>query len=900
MPAQDWRRLVRDHAHRTGADLPPAAIEELAAHLEDLYAGAIRSGMDDTRAMARVHQALDESSLAAIVARQHVRFRDPIPPGVPSLVRSSPLRSLSMWHALRLAIRQFTHQRSFALVTVIVLGLGVGASVTVYSVVDAVLLRPLPYTAPQDLVMLWDTNHEKGLQHEPISPVNFMDQRKLSVFADAAAWWRPDVNLVDPGLDPVRVKAVETSANLFHLLGVRPQVGPGFPDDGPFFSPTLVAVISDRLWRTRYQADPNIVGRSLLFNGTPYQIVGVMPARFDFPGEIDVWQRLRWDLNLHSRAAHFMEAVARLAPGADLARATAETTGLAQRLESQFPQTNRAWGARVVPLLEDVLGYYRPALIVLVGAVGLLFGIACFNVASLLLTRGISRGREMAVRTALGAAPRHLVVQLIAEGAVLSIAGAIAGTIAAAVTLPLLVRLTPVRIPRLDQVALQPRVLLLALGLAMITTLFFGLVPALLLRRRSLVKALQSSQRGVSRGSTTLYRLLVAGEVALAAALLVSSALLIRTVSRMVDAPLGVGNAHAFSASVQLSAAAYPDWPTVSQTFATLLDRVRTQPGIRNIGASNFLPLEPGWRVPFGIEGQPPARPGEQPMAQYHSVTDGYFEAFGAQLVAGRFLTDRDRQDTPGAVVVNQTFATRYLGGRSAVGQHLTTTSKAIGPLGTNLITDGRLEVMGVVADIQNAALGQPVEPAIYFTTRQYPFRALFVTIDAVDPQTALAALRTALHEIAPAVPLADMATWSERLSTRAGEPRVLMTLLVFFGALAALLASIGVYGLFSWIVALRRRELAIRLTLGARPAGVAGLVLRQGALLVIAGLAAGWLIIRLAEHAIARVLFQVSPADPLSTTLAGVTLFVAAIVACLPPALRAMRVQPSEGLRVE
>jgi len=287
-------------------------------------------------------------------------------------------------------------------------------------------------------------------------------------------------------------------------------------------------------------------------------------------------------------------------------------------------------------------------------------------------------------------------------------------------------------------------------------------------------------------------------------------------------------------------------------------------------------------------------------MAQYHSVTDGYFESFGAQLVAGRFLTDRDRQDTPGVVVVNQTFATRYLADRPAVGQHLTTTSRAIGPLGVNLVTDGRLEVVGVVADIQNAALGQPVEPAIYFTTRQYPFRALFVTVDAVDAQVAITALRTALHEIAPAVPLADAATWSDRLARRAAEPRVLMTLLVFFGALAALLAAIGVYGLFSWIVALRRRELAIRLTLGARPTGVAGLVLRQGALLVVAGLAGGWVIIRLAEHAIARVLFQVSPADPLSTVLAGITLFAAAIIACVPPAIRAMRVQPSEGLRSE
>jgi len=397
-----------------------------------------------------------------------------------------------------------------------------------------------------------------------------------------------------------------------------------------------------------------------------------------------------------------------------------------------------------------------------------------------------------------------------------------------------------------------------------------------------------------------IYRVLVAAEVALAAVLLVSSALLIRTVVQMTSIPTGVSNDRAVTGDLQLFGPAYQDWNAVAQTYQSLLADIRQRPGIRSVGATTFLPLDPGWRVPFTIEGQPAPRPEEAPLAQFLTVTEGYFETMGSKVVAGRAFTSRDTADKPGVVIVNETFAKRFLSDGSVLGRRLRTTSRAIGPLGTNLIADGRIEVVGVVGDIRNMPFGQPTEPAMFFPHGQYPFRSMVVTVDAVDTQTATAAMLGALRQYAPATPAASLGTWGDRLRTRSAEPRLLMTLLVFFASLAGLLASIGVYGLFSWIVALRRRELAIRLTLGARPSGVAGLVLRQGALLVIAGLVAGWIIIRLSGHAIARVLFQVSPADPLSTTLAGVALFAAAIIACLPPAIRAMRVQPSEGLRQE
>jgi putative ABC transport system permease protein len=903
-----WHDLVRKRARDTGIDLPSHAVDELAAHLEDLYAAARAAGLDHDAASARALGALHESSLAAIRSRT----RRPE-------TRLLSFRGIAMIPALRLALRQFRQHPTFALVTVLVLGLGTGASVAVFTVLDTVLLRPLPYRDADRLVTIWETNVEQGLMREPLSPVNFMDYAALDTFEGAAAWWRPDVNLIEPGSDPVRVRTIETSANLFDVLGVSPQVGPGFPKDGPLFSRAeLIAVISDRLWRERYSANRDLIGKQITLNGRQYTVVGVMPPRFDFPGNIDVRQRSAWDFRQHSRAAHFMEAVARRTAKADVGQAGAALATLTRRFEADFPQTNKAWSARVVPLLDDQLGYYRPALIVLFGAVGLLAVIGCLNVASLVLTRALGREREVAVRTALGASPRHLIAQLLAEALVISVAGAVVGTVAAVLVLPAIVAATPVEIPRLSEAALSWRVLGFATALAMGATMLFGVVPALVLIRRNMTTGLKSGERGTSRASRVLYRTLVAGEVALACALLISSGLLVRTVGRMMDVPIGVSKPGVVTASLQISGptnATLAEWAALGTTYGSILDHARQQPGIRTIGISNFLPLTPGWRSPFTIEGRPPIRVEEQPQAQYATVSEGYFEAIGAMLTAGRFFTATDDATRPGVIIVNESLAKRAFPGESAVGHRLESYVRQIGPLGRNLVAPvvppaaagappvhvppGVYEIVGVVADVKNVALAQPTEPAVYFPARQFPFRAMFVAVEAEMP-AAVAALKSSLQQFAPNVPIYDVRTWADRARSRTAEPRLLMTVLVFFGALAAGLAALGVYGLFSWTVALRRRELAIRLTLGAKPARIGGLVVRQGFVLAIAGLAAGWAIIVLAGRALERVLFNVTPHDPASTATAAAILLGASLVACIPAAVRAMRVDPIEGLRAE
>jgi len=815
--------------------------------------------------------------------------------------------------ALRAAVRQVRHHPRFALVTMLVLGLGSGAAATVFAVVDAVVLRPLPYRDPDRLVTIWDTNVEKAATHDPISPVNFMDVRALPVFADAAAWWRPGINLTDPGLDPARVATIEVSGNLFELLGVGPQVGAGFPAGGPLFAPgELVAVISDRLWRTRYGADPGVVGRPLLFNDEPYTIVGVMPPGFHYPDDVDVWQRLRWDMTQHSRAAHFMEAVARMAPGVDLAEAQVAADALTARFQTEFVETNRGWGTRLVPQLDETLGYYRPALSVLLGAVAVLLTIACLNVASLLLTRALSREREVAVRVALGATPRQLVLQLMAEGLVLAAGGAVVGLALTAAALPLLRAYTPVSLPRLGEAAVDVRTLGVALAVIVAATAFFALVPALASLQRQLTSELKTGERGSSRGARRVYSVLVGAELALACGLLVGSALLVRTVQRMTETPTGVDAGDVATTTIQVRPAAGPRetfvarWAAMAGQQAALLDAVRREPGVQAAGAANFLPFEVGWRNPFLIVGEPPPpRLEEAPQAQFHSASDGYFPAMGARLVRGRDFAAFDGPAAPGVVIVNETFARRYLASREPVGTSLTVLSSAVGPLGVNLKwVAGQhgvpFEIVGVVADIRNVALGQEVEPAIYFTTRQFPFSEVVIAVRAADAGAGAAAVRNALRTVAPAIPMSEPKTWGSRLAERTAEARVLRSVLLLFGGLAALLAAVGVYGLFSWAVQMRTRELAIRLALGATATTVGGLVVRHGAGLVVAGLAGGLAAIQLLDGLLLRVLYGVSARDALATGVACAVLVVAALVATLPPALRAMRVNPVEGLRVE
>jgi predicted permease len=898
-PHPDWKALVIEHARRAGANLPPATIDELAAHLDDLYLATRADGASPDVARRRALRALEESALGSLPApvdRRHsyARVADD---------RSHAARSgsLFVFYDLRMALRQFRHHPAFALLTVIVLGLGIGAAAAVYTIVDGVVLKPLPFTAPDRLVAIWDTNYEQGLKQERLSPVNFMDVRALAgTYQDAAAWWRPDVNLTDDDLEPVRIKTIEVSANLFQLLGVSPQVGPGFPKDGPFYDRPLICVISDRLWRARYNADPGLIGKQIKLNDTPYTVAGIMPPRFSFPGDVDIWERLQWDLTQHSRGAHFMEAIARLAPGVDLAQANRDTNALAARLATQFPASNRAWSQRLIPLLENQLGFYRPALFVLLGAVSLLMLIGAFNVAGLLLTRSLDRRRELAVRVALGASPLRLVQELVAESAVLSAAGGLVGIALAWSLVRILIATMPVAIPRLEDVSLDWHAAVLILAIITAMTAGFGLLPSLLMLRKRNTAALRDGDRTSTSSGRLAHRSLVIAEVALACALVTASALLVKSVTALVSIPSGVSSKGVLTANLQLTGATYRDWAQVDAFYSTLLDRLRLKAGVTGAGATTFLPFEPGWRIPFEIVGRPSARPEDAPRVQHFSVTDGYLESLGVPLVDGRVFTTHDSSASQGVVVVNSAFAKQFFPGERAVGQRIQSRVTVIGPMGRNLLAALPFEIVGVVGDFANTAPGQAIEPALFHTARQFPYTAMFLTVRGNDPVALQAALRSALRETNTRLPVDHVELLDTRFGQQSAQSRLLMRLLIAFGALAAVLAVVGIYGLLSWTVTSRQRELAVRLSLGARPIDVGRLVLLQGLALATAGLFGGWLLVSAASPLLSRVLFQVSPLSVAPMIAGGLAILMCAAISCLIPAVRASRTNPVTVLKSE
>jgi putative ABC transport system permease protein len=894
----DWKALVRAHARRTGAEnLAAHAVDELAAHLEDIYLDARGGGRSDADAMRAVEAALVESPLALVPsprtrapeARPHIS-----PPGRGWIGGFSGLAG-----DVRFAWRQLRRSPSFAAVAIATLGLGAGAATAIFSIVDAVLLKPLPYRAPDQLVAIWETNAEKALPKERLSPVNFMDYRSLqSTFADAAAWWRPETSLFKPGSEPMRVSTIETSANLFQVLGVGPQLGPGFPQDGPFYSRDPIAVISDRLWRERYDADPAIVGRLLDLKDGQYVVAGVMPPRFHFPDDVDVWLRLNWNLTQHSRGAHFMEAIARLQPGVTPDRAALELAALSGRLGAQAPATNRGWMARPVPLLDDMLGYYRPALFVLLGAVGLLLITACLNVASLLLARATGRAREVAVRAALGASRARLLQQMLVESLLLALAGTMAGAFGALALLKLALASVPVDIPRLSQATVDLRLLGAALAIVAGTAVLFGLLPALVLSRTQASDLQDGSRTATGVRGRRLNRALVVMEVALACAVLMASALLVRSVSRMLHAPLGVSTAEpVVVATMQLPSAAYQGWPRVDQAYDTLLTTLRNQPGISSAGAASMLPLDPGWRLPFGVDGRA-AQPNDYLVAQHICISSDYLETVGASIAAGRTFTDSDRADTEPVVLVNQTFARRVFPGEDPIGRRIVPTVRNIGPLGMNVVGRGPFRIVGVVADIHQAPLGQSDEPVIYHTIRQFPYRPMTLVARGADAATVTSGMRAALRSFDPTLPLGAPQTMDARLRARTAAPRLLMLVLTAFAALTGILAAVGVYGLLACVVNDRRRELAIRLALGAQPGALARLVTLQGLGLAAAGIAAGLVAAQLGRGLLQAVLFETRTTDLPAAAVTATLLLLAAALACLAPARRAARVAPVEGLR--
>src|SRR5262245_56198330 len=806
---------------------------------------------------------------------------------------------------VRFGWRLLRRSPGFSIAAVLALALGIGATTAVFTLLDRVVLRPLPYQEPDRLTMVWETNDTKGLAHERLSPVNFMDYRALShVFEDAAAWWYPQLTLTETGHEPLRVNAVEASANFFAVLGVEPIVGRGFPKE-PLFSRENIVVISHRLWRERFSADPSIVGRTIALNGPLFTVVGVMPPGFQYPGDTDVWHRLQWDLTQHSRGAHFMESIVRLKPGVTIEAANGELRALTSRLGKENPSTNGEWSARAVPLAVEAVGFFRPALFALFGAATFLLVITCTNVASLLLARATVREREVAVRAAIGASRTRLVRQFLTESILLAIMGTTLGVVLAVASVRALVAASPVPLPRVGSagaVNVDARLLLFAVVVAAITAVAFGVVPAMLMARGDIQRPLKESGRG-GDGSGTRRRtrsVLVVAEIGLAVMLLVGATLLARSFQRLVQQDPGFRPGQAITAKVELPYS-YADWPKIVDFYDRLLSSLRSEPGVTVAGASNFLPLEAAWRGPYFIQGRPRPRSGDESQAQHHTVDDQYFRAIGVPLLQGRFFDARDTASAPAVVIINETLARRQWPGEDPIGQLLVTPIRQIGPLGLSLMKQPLFQVVGVVASVRNSTLMRDPEPAIYFSYRQFPFRGLNIVVQGRGDATALVgAVRAAVQQMDPNLPVAQARTLDRILSDATDRPRALMLLMGVFAALALGLAALGIYSVLSYAVSQRRQELSVRMALGARPRDVLWLVVRQGLWLAAVGGVAGAAGALALGRTLSSLLYGVSAIDAASFITALAVALSTAVAACLLPARRAAAIDPLRGLRAE
>lgn len=802
---------------------------------------------------------------------------------------------------LRFALRTLRRAPSFSIAAVLALGLGTGSAAGVYSLLRGVVLRPLPYANPTELVMLWETNHAKGLEHEPISPVNFGDYRALtSVFTDAAAWWRPQINLTDDAGEPVRVNAIETTENLFSVLGVRPYLGNNFVIHPKLYGPEHQAIISHRLWQSRFAGSRDVIGKVVHLNGFNYTVVGVMPPGFSYPGDTDLWQQLQWDLSQHSRFAHFMESVARVKPGISIDRVDRELASLNARLAAENKASNSNWNARVVGLDREVAGLFRPALFALLGASGLLLLIACINVANLLLARAVARRREVALRAAIGASRTRLIRLFLTESLVLAGIGGALGLVIAIASVKGLLAWTPIRIPRADGVGVDLSVLVFATLIAAVTAIVFGLVPAVFMSRAELQDGLKEGSRGTGARGKKLRSGLVVAEVALAVMLLSGAGLLIRSVDKLLSVNAGLDPTSSVTIDLQLPDAAYREWERVDQFYATLTQALRPNPEIVGVGAANFLPLEVGWRLGYQIVDRPVAG-ADAPQAQFHIADEGYFAALRVPIVTGRGFTPRDDARSVPVVVINEAMARQMWPNQNPIGKRISTTITGIGPLSRRLVKGDAFEIVGVAKDIKNNSLRSATEPAVYFAEHQFPSRKMHLVVRGRGEAARLMALvRQEVQHIDPSVALGDVKSMDRVLAESVDPPRFVMLLMIVFAGLALTLAAVGIYGILIFAVSHRRREIGIRIALGARPSAMLAMIVREGVGLTLVGCAIGVAGAFIAGRSLSGFLFDIEPWDPV--TLGGVLVVVVAVAAtaCLIPGRRAAAEDPASALRAE
>jgi predicted permease len=807
---------------------------------------------------------------------------------------------------VRFGVRSLVKRPGFALVAVVTLALGIGANTAIFSVIDAALLRSLPYSEPARLVHLWETKRSRDFEQREASYPDFQDWRAQSagVFDSMAGYARRQFTLYSGG-EAVRTNGAAVTANFFDLLGVRAEVGRAFVEGEDAADAQRAAVLGHGLWQRRFGGDRGVVGRTVALDGESYTIVGVLPAEFEFAklGDTEVWTPLRPTPDIASRRyMHWLHAIARLKSGVELAAAQAQMDAVASRIEREDPSAHAGVRIRIVPLQEEIVGPVRPILIFLLGAVGFVLLIACVNVANLLLARSTARRREIAIRSALGASRWRIARQLLTESVLLSLAGGAAGLVLALWGVDLLVAAIPAaqlaQMPYLRGLSLNTDVLLFAVGLSFATGILFGLTPALAASRADLQEAMKEGGRAsVSRGPRRLRDLLVVSEVALALVLLVGAGLLMKSLATMLKVDPGFDTRNLVTMMVALPPARYSDDAQAARFHAELLRRVSALPGVRGAAETDKIPLsgEGSTGTPF-VVGR--SAPESDAVGESHlrDVSANYFEVMRVPLLKGRAFDERDTAEAPAVLVVNKTFADRVFPGEDPLGRRVKFKWTA---------DRVPFEIVGVVGDEKVLSLDARTTPVIYFHEQQSPDSSAALVVrasDGVDADALARAVGREVRALDPEVPVFSVQTLEQMVDgSRATFMRRYPAYLTgVFACVALLLALVGIYGVISYTVTQRTHEIAVRVALGARTRDVLRLVVGHGLGLALAGVALGALGALMLTRLISGLLFGVSAADPAVYGFVSALLLTVALLACLAPARRATKVDPMEALRYE
>ncbi|MDX2150316.1 MAG: ABC transporter permease [Bryobacteraceae bacterium] len=792
---------------------------------------------------------------------------------------------------LRYGARLLLKKPAFSLIVILVLGLGIGANTAIYSTVDAMLIRPLPFHEAERLVMVWEDITHLGFPRNTPAPANFVDWRKQNtVFEDMAAYRFQIANLTGDGA-PEQIAGLRTMPNLFPILGVKPLLG-RWLEERDEVSEQRSLVISYGLWQRRFGGDPNVVGRTLSMSDVNYTVVGVMPATFRFPaGQFDYYARSGLTArDLARRGSHFLQVVARMKPGVTLQGAQTEMASIMKRLEREYPDTNRRVGGVVQPLRDAMLGKTGLELLVLLAASACVLLIACANVANLLLARSSARWREMAVRSALGAGGGRLARQLLTESLMLASAGGVAGVAVAFGSLALLAKLIPEQLQGLMKPSVDARMLVFAFAVAVGTGLLFGVAPAWQAARAGMSERLREGARaGSSRRSKLFRHALVAGEVALASCLLAGAALLVQTLLNLQNTDIGFEPRGVLTARTRLPLPRYADNGKKAQFYDNVLSRIEGLPGVVSAGYTSTLPfLQRGNSTGFAIEGMPPI-----PVDSLIRVcTSEYLTTIGSRLLEGRLFGRDDRAHTQRVMVINETFKKAFFPNESAVGKRIS--------------VDGSdwFVVAGVVRDVLERGLEQMAKPTFYFLYNQQPDTWAVPAEIAVkatgDPMRLAAGVREAVWAVDKDQPVTAVRTLEEIVGAEVAGRRQQVQILTVFTGVAVLLACLGIYGVLSYMVTLGTRDIGVRMALGARGGDVVSLVVGQGLRLAGVGLLTGMAAALAGARLLSSLLYGVKPADP--ATFVGVCLLMGVVsaAACYLPARRAARIDPMVALRVD